>query len=152
MLELDGCADPRCVVFGTASKKFGHYCCKPNFVFLKCNLTNKNSYLNLQVQANIWAVHNDPKLWNEPGKFLPQRFIDDHGNFISSNHVIPFSVGPRHCLGEQLARMEVFIFLVGMVQKFEFLPENKNKLPSIDKMLPSLALSPTPYKVIAKQI
>ena len=44
--------------------------------------------------------------------------------------MIPFWVGPRHCLGEQLARMEIFIFLVSLVQRFKFLPDpNEDKLP-----------------------
>ena len=59
--------------------------------------------------------------------------MDEQGNFVSSNYVIPFGVGPRHCVREQLARMEVFIFLVGMVQKFEFLHDPKAaELPTID--------------------
>ena len=106
-----------------------------------------------QVQANIWAVHNDPKVWKNPEKFFPERFLDNQGNFVSSNHVIPFSVGPRHCLGDQLARMEIFIFLLGMVQKFEFLPDTNNlKLPDINKGAPGLIFAPMPFEIVAKQL
>ena len=92
-------------------------------------------------------------MWKDPEKFLPERFLDEQGNFVSSNHVIPFSVGPRHCLGEQLARMEVFIFLVGMLQKFEFLPDpNENELPTIDDGSVGLAYVPLPYKLVAKEV
>ena len=67
--------------------------------------------------------------------------------------MIPFSVGPRHCLGEQLARMEVFIFLVGMVQKFEFLPDPQaDKLPTIDDGSLGLGFFPISYPVVAKEI
>jgi len=51
-----------------------------------------------------------------------------------------------------LARMEVFTFLVGMVQKFEFLPENGKSLPPIDKTTPSFVFAPLPYKLVAKEI
>ena len=79
--------------------------------------------------------------------------MDEQGNFVSSNYVIPFSVGPRHCLGEQLARMEVFIFLVGMVQKFEFFPDsNENELPTIDDGIIGIAYIPLPYKLVAKEV
>ena len=105
-----------------------------------------------QIRTNIWAVHNDPKLWKNPEIFNPERFLDEQGNFINSNQVIPFSLGPRHCLGEQLAKMEVFIFLVGMVQKFEFLPDPRSKtLPTINDGRLGAVFTPIPYQIIAKE-
>ena len=66
--------------------------------------------------------------------------------------MIPFSVGPRHCLGEQLAKMEVFIFLVGLVQKFEFLPDPEAKqLPTIEDGTSGLVFTPIPYEFVAKE-
>jgi len=78
--------------------------------------------------------------------------LDKQGNFVNCNYVIPFGVGPRHCLGEQLARMEVFIFLVGMVQKFQFLPENEKNLPVIDDAIRGMVPDPLPYKLRIKEI
>ena len=84
---------------------------------------------------------------------MPERFLDEQGNFVKSTYTIPFSVGPRHCLGEQLARMEIFIFLVGMVQKFEFLPDPEStKLPTIDKATNGFVYLPLPYKLVAKEL
>ena len=84
---------------------------------------------------------------------MPERFLDEHGNFVSSTYVVPFSVGPRHCLGEQLARMEIFILLVGMVQKFEFLPDpSDSQLPDIDNGALGNVFIPLPYKIVAKEI
>nr|XP_018667654.1 cytochrome P450 2J1-like isoform X2 [Ciona intestinalis] len=105
------------------------------------------------ILANMWAVHNDPDVWDEPSKFKPERHLDDKGNFVQSNHVIPFSVGPRHCLGEQLARMEIFIFLVSMVQKFEFLPDpNEPDLPEIDDGVKGNGFFPYPFNFVASEI
>uniref|UniRef100_H2Z9F6 Uncharacterized protein n=1 Tax=Ciona savignyi TaxID=51511 RepID=H2Z9F6_CIOSA len=96
------------------------------------HMTNEDAHISgytipkgTTIAPNLWAVHNDPEEWDEPNKFKPERHLDAGGNFVQLKHVIPFSVGPRHCLGEQLARMEVFIFLVSLVQKFEFLPDPK---------------------------
>ena len=62
-------------------------------------------------------------------------------------------MGPRHCLGEQLARMEVFIFLVGMVQKFEFLPDpHAKELPPIEEENFSIVSVPKPYKIFIKEL
>jgi len=107
----------------------------------------------VQIFSNIWAVHNDPKLWKDPEKFIPERFIDEQGNFFTSKYVIPFSVGPRHCVGEQLARMEVFMFLVGMLQKFDFLPDsNADQLPTIEDGSIGFGFAPLRYTLIAKEI
>jgi len=78
--------------------------------------------------------------------------LDDQGKFVHSNYVIPFTVGPRRCLGEQLALMEIFVFLAGMVQKFEFLPEDEKNVPVIDELINTLILPPYPFKVVAKEI
>ena len=49
--------------------------------------------------------------------------------------------------------MEVFIFLVGMLQKFEFLPDpNENVLPTIDEGIIGIAYVPLPYKLVAKEV
>ncbi|CAK8678669.1 unnamed protein product [Clavelina lepadiformis] len=105
------------------------------------------------IAPNLWAAHNDPNYWDEPEKFKPERFIDRKGEFIQSNHVIPFSIGPRACLGKQLALMEVYIFLVSMVQKFEFLPDpNDEELPKLDDGINGMAFIPYPFRVVAKPL
>ena len=68
--------------------------------------------VKFKILSNIWAVHHNPDVWKDPEVFKPERHLNEKGEFVKSNQIIPFSVGPRHCLGEQLARMEVFIFLV----------------------------------------
>ena len=101
---------------------------------------------------NFWAVHNDETFSEKPEIFNPDRFLDEEGNFVRSPHVIPFSVGPRHCLGEQLARIEVFIFLVSIVSRFELLPDPEgNELPDISGSN-AFVFVPKPYKLVAKEI
>uniref|UniRef100_H2ZEQ2 Uncharacterized protein n=1 Tax=Ciona savignyi TaxID=51511 RepID=H2ZEQ2_CIOSA len=72
------------------------------------------------VMPNIWSVHHDPVRWKNPEVFRPERHIDENGKFKKSDAVIPFNVGQRSCLGRQLAQTEIFIFLVRMMQKFDF--------------------------------
>ena len=78
---------------------------------------------------NIWSVHHDPEIFENPENFRPERFIDSESRFVKSKYIIPFSIGPRHCLGEQLAKMEIFIFLTGIVQNLKVLPDPENPLP-----------------------
>ena len=102
---------------------------------------------------NIWAVHNDETFWNKPEKFDPDRFLDEKGNFARSPHVMSFSVGPRHCLGEQLARMEFFIFLVSLVRRFEILPDPEaDKLPEIDDGSNGFLFVANSFKLMANEL
>ena len=50
--------------------------------------------------------------------FRPQRFLDEAGNVKRDEHFIPFSVGKRQCLGETLAKTELFLFFTALVQQY----------------------------------
>ena len=60
--------------------------------------------------------------WVEPEKFDPTRFYED-GKFKPDKRVIPFQLGKRACPAENMARGELFLFFVGLFQKFKFEPE-----------------------------
>ncbi len=83
------------------------------------------------VLAQIGAVLWDEKVFPEAQKFKPERFIDSSGGLKKCEQLIPFGVGKRSCLGESLARMELFIMFVTIMQKFDFKPLDKNQLPTL---------------------
>ncbi|XP_069999742.1 cytochrome P450 2U1-like [Penaeus vannamei] len=81
------------------------------------------------VIGNIWGIHWDKKLWGDPENFRPERFLDDEGQVVRSEHVVPFSVGRRNCLGESLARIEAFQFLTAMLQRYRFSVPEGHEVP-----------------------
>ncbi|XP_067652587.1 cytochrome P450 2U1-like [Haliotis asinina] len=93
------------------------------------------------------SVLQDPDVWGDPENFRPDRFLDDTGKVVKKDEFIPFSLGRRACMGESMARMELFLFLTTMIQRFKFVPVD-GQMPSMDA-IPGLTYSPRPFLVKA---
>ena len=79
---------------------------------------------------SLMTVLLDPKYFPNPHKFNPNRFLNDEGNFVPNEHLIPFGVGKRYCLGQSLAEKEYFWFLTGLMQNFDINADPSQTLPS----------------------
>ncbi|CAI5450785.1 unnamed protein product [Caenorhabditis angaria] len=83
------------------------------------------------VIAQISTVMMDEKIFPNAEKFEPARHIDkETGKFKKLEEMIPFSIGKRQCLGEGLARMELFLFISNFLNRYKMIVEN---LPEMDK-------------------
>ncbi|KAK4352158.1 hypothetical protein RND71_027676 [Anisodus tanguticus] len=69
--------------------------------------------------VNLWAIHNDPKLWDEPRKFKPERFEGLEG-VRDGYKMMPFGSGRRSCPGEGLAIRMVALSLGCIIQCFDW--------------------------------
>ena len=99
---------------------------------------------------NTHSVTRDAKLWRYPNAFYPKHFLTPDGEVDRDKavSVYPFGLGKRKCLGEQLARNNLFITLVSMVQRFELLPVTGEEYNMTG--VSGLTDSPKPYKIIAR--
>ncbi|XP_076808222.1 cytochrome P450 2U1-like [Clavelina lepadiformis] len=99
------------------------------------------------ILTNIWGIQHDESRWPEPEKFLPERHLDNDGKFNKSSNWMIFNLGLRNCLGQQLAKMELFIATVSLFQKFSFaLPPGTT--PDMEGE-PQVTLRPNLFEVIA---
>ncbi|XP_026161318.1 cytochrome P450 2J2-like [Mastacembelus armatus] len=117
-------------------------------------LTNKDTMLDkytipkgTMILPTLNSVLNDESMWETPHSFNPQHFLDQEGKFRRREAFLPFSAGKRVCLGEQLARMELFLFFTSLLQRFSF-SAPAGEQPSLEFKL-GATRCPKPYRLCA---
>jgi cytochrome P450 len=85
-----------------------------------------------------WVVHRDPKTFDAPEAFEPERWRDDLARRLPRFAYFPFGGGPRVCIGNRFAMMEAKLVLAVAMQRFRFEPTPDTELT----LLPSVTLRP----------
>ncbi|XP_063769942.1 cytochrome P450 1A1-like isoform X2 [Pseudophryne corroboree] len=98
----------------------------------------------------LYQVHHDPALWVEPSCFKPERFLDKEGKFDKqlAQNVIPFGLGVRKCLGEEVARNELFLMLTLILQRLRL---EKNPADELS-LTPVNGMNLKPQKYVMKAL
>lgn len=94
---------------------------------------------------NQWSLNHDPVKWDQPDVFNPLRFLDENGalNKDMISNVMVFSTGKRRCIGEQLSKMQLFLFTVQIVHQCNFTAKEP---PSLEYTY-GLTMKPNPFCV-----
>ncbi|XP_026545659.1 cytochrome P450 2J2-like isoform X1 [Notechis scutatus] len=100
------------------------------------------------IVPDLRSVLLDPEQWETPEKFNPNHFLDKDGKFVEREEFLAFGTGARACVGELLARIEIFIFLTSLLRAFSFqMPEGVKEFN--EKPVVNLTMPPQPYKICA---
>ncbi|XP_028300140.1 cytochrome P450 2J2-like isoform X1 [Gouania willdenowi] len=99
------------------------------------------------VNIILASVLMDENKWETPKTFNPEHFLDSEGRFCKREAFLPFSAGKRACLGEQLAKMELFIFFTALLQHFTFQPI-PGEMPSTEPVM-GFTYSPEEFRLLA---
>jgi len=87
---------------------------------------------------STWAVHRDPRLFDDPAAFKPDRWANDLQKRLPRFAYFPFGGGPRVCIGNRFAMMEAKLVLASAAQRFRFDPTPETQI----RLFPSVTLRP----------
>lgn len=103
----------------------------PRMVFEDIKLGDLEIPKGLSIWIPVLAIHHSKELWGEDAnEFKPERFAGKA--FAPGRHFMPFSTGPRNCVGQAFAMMEAKIILSMLISKFSFkISDNYRHAPVI---------------------
>ncbi|XP_022341984.2 cytochrome P450 4F6-like [Crassostrea virginica] len=70
------------------------------------------------IGIQIYNLHHNKAVWEDPYEYRPERFSPDNENKYDNFAFVPFSAGPRNCIGQHFAMNEMKIILVHILRRF----------------------------------
>lgn len=105
----------------------------PHEAMEDCIVNNYYVPAGTRLLLNIWKIHRDPRIWSEPSKFQPERFLTTHKDFDfrgQNFEYIPFSSGRRKCPAVSFALQVMQLTLAALLHGFEL--ETPSDEPVVD--------------------
>ncbi|KAL6503156.1 hypothetical protein OROHE_023785 [Orobanche hederae] len=128
----------------------------PRETIESCTLGGYEIKPNTFVLINAWAIARDPKTWEDPNEFKPERFLNnDDVDVIKGQYfeLIPFGTGRRGCPGANLALVTVELVIANLLNFFDWELPSGMKIEDIDtEGMPGITMFPrNPICLVAKK-
>ncbi|XP_026672903.1 uncharacterized protein LOC108629176 [Ceratina calcarata] len=81
------------------------------------------------VMLPIYAIQRDPKYFEKPNTFYPDRFMNKQNSILNSGAYLPFGIGPRNCIGNRFALVEAKVALFHILARCRFEVCSKTTVP-----------------------
>jgi len=98
----------------------------------------------------IAGSNYDESNHKEPLKFNPTRFLDSEEKFVPNEFFGFFGLGKRRCMGEALARAELYLAMANIILSYELIPVKGRVLPDIQDFQAFIPGSPKDFSFILK--
>jgi cytochrome P450 len=83
-----------------------------------CEIGGYHVPAGTQLVVSQWVTHRDPRYYEAPGEFRPERWAEGSVEKLPKYAYFPFGGGPRVCIGQSFARMEAVLLLATIAQQF----------------------------------
>lgn len=99
----------------------------PDFFLVHPETNQKYPTDGFMLLSSSHAVHRNEQYWSQPDDFIPERWISENGEPVNpvanKSAYRPFELGPRNCIGQELAQTELRLILALTVREFDILPQ-----------------------------
>uniref|UniRef100_A0A7M5VDG6 Uncharacterized protein n=1 Tax=Clytia hemisphaerica TaxID=252671 RepID=A0A7M5VDG6_9CNID len=104
-----------------------------------------------KILLNLYSMHHDPAHWDEPEKFKPERWLNADGSLKKEkpSHYFPFGAGTRVCLGDRMAKIQIFLIVTRLLVNFEVSLAPGEPMPDLKAGIMGLTYSPaSKFKIV----
>jgi cytochrome P450 len=103
-----------------------------------CEIGGYRVPAHTQLFMPTWVVHRDKRFFDEPDAFRPERWTPEFVNHLPKYAYFPFGGGPRICIGNSFAMMEIVLLLATIAQKYKLELLTDRPVP----LVPAMSLRP----------
>jgi len=104
------------------------------------------------IEISSYAVHHNPEYYPNPDQFLPERFLPENKHKLIPYSYLPFSDGPRACVGMRFALQEMKLCIAKLVLRYRFAPtDGTPQRPEFIKGIPFLGTKTFPVKILMRK-
>ncbi|XXG60935.1 hypothetical protein AAC387_Pa04g2724 [Persea americana] len=101
------------------------------------------------VMVNLYALHYDPKVWDEPDRFKPERFMESSKEFLGKRgqySFLPFGAGMRACAGLEVGKLQLPFAVSNLVYAFHWSNAVEGEEPNLSEDFSFILAMKTPLE------